>query len=135
MRHPCHMNCEPRGDADERFFVYIAADITSYGHTVDAHTRERYPEDWPRTLAIREDGRDFGCWHSPLCPDGELCAFSPQLCREIAREEFERADAEGWPQVRDDLTSAAPAFAIYTFGEGGISKIWDSVEGDTREED
>jgi hypothetical protein len=133
MRNPCFMGCEPRDGEDETFFVYVVADMTSYGHTVDAHTLRAYPEDWPSTLAVREEGRDFGCWHSKFCPDGELTTFDPSDCRKITRQEFEQADEAMWPTITDELTSAAPAMAIYVLDPHHLSpvKVWDSVEGDT----
>lgn len=130
MKHSCYMGCDPTGEPDERFLLVGHADLTIYGHTVDAHTREKFPEDWPLTVALREQGREFACWHSWACPEGELGANDLSSCVEIDREAFERADEQGWPKLPDALTTAAPSSAIYVFDADSITKIWDSIEGD-----
>lgn len=132
MRHPCFMGCEPRGDDDERFFLVAHADLTIYGHTVDAHTREKHPEDWPLTLGMRERGREFACWHSRACPDGELGGTDLAVCVEIDRAAFEQADEQNWPYLEDALTSATPSSSVYVLDPTTMeaTKIWDSIEGD-----
>lgn len=133
-RTACMMGCEPpEGGGDETCYISVFPELTVYGHTTDAHTQARYPEDWPLTIIGRERGREFGCWHSVMCPEGELSSAEMETLRVITFEQFDRARTEGWPEQPIDgggFTSISPILATATIdADGKIGDWWDSQFG------
>lgn len=131
--HRCLMGyvIEDDANAEERFYVLAFPELTIYGHTIDHYTRERYPEDWPKTQGGRRHGVEFGCWHSVACAEGEIGSNTVDGLRRIGRDEFVAAWDEGWPQQPPAL--AGPVAAIYDMDTG--ERVWDSLHGDAKKED
>jgi hypothetical protein len=133
-RCACFMGCDPPdGGGAEAFYIVVYPELTVYGHTTDAFTRTRYPEDWPLTLSGRERGREYGCWHSVMCAAGELSSHDVGSLRPITFEQWDRARSEGWPQDPIDgggLTTVSPIAATASFdADGQITDWWDSHFG------
>jgi hypothetical protein len=129
----CFMGYDPaEGHEQEKFYVMRMLELTIYGHTVDAWTQRDYPEDWPLTLAGREAGREFACWHSNCCHDGEIGTNPVEAIQEITWEEFEEARGNGWPYLPDQpVTTYAPVSAVgYIDDDGEVVWSWDSLAGD-----
>lgn len=129
----CFMECQPpEGGGSEKFYVQALPEFTIYGHTVDAWSQEKYPEDWQYTLRSREAGNEFACWHSVACPDGELGYNPVSLLGTITYEQFMEAEAAGWPNdyALTPATRDMPAVAIFTIGPDGLTEEWNSLEGD-----
>jgi hypothetical protein len=128
--HRCFMG--PLADEGERYYVMVMQELTIYGHSVDAWTREKYPEDWPLTLDARTRGFEFGCYHSNACADGELGTNPMSSLREITREQFIEAWDAGWPDLMDSpITQEGPVAAVgFIDADGNAVKVWDSLHGD-----
>jgi hypothetical protein len=125
----CFMGCDPSPDSEERFFVMGLQEFTIYGHTVDRWTRENYPEDLPHVEQGNREGRQWACYHSPACPDGELGTNDARALIEITYDDFVAANEAGWPHL-PLVTTAAPAVAIFVpDDEGNLVKHWDSLRG------
>lgn len=127
------MGCDPPEDGgSERFYVLALEELTIYGHTVDAWTQEKYPEDWPSTLQGYRNGYVFGCWHSQVVPNGEI-GSNAQGLRRISYDEFLEAQENFWPHLEDEHPGV-PVSAIYVpDGDGGIKLVWDSLRGDVED--
>lgn len=130
--HRCFMGYLPGEDVGERYYVMVMQELTIYGHTVDAATKAQYPEDWPHTLRLRENGLEFACYHSNACHDGEIGSNPAQGLREITREEFIEAWDNGWPELADSpITMEGPLASVgYIDAQGVLRKTWDSLHGD-----
>lgn len=131
----CAMGCDPpEAGQGESFYIVVYPEMTVYGHTVDAWLAQRYPEDVPLVSAARARDMEHGCWHSVLCPAGELADHDLQPLRRVTAEQFFEARGLGWPQDPIDdggLTTVAPVFGIATFGaDGKMETWWDSQFGD-----
>jgi len=130
----CFMGYDPaEGYEDEKFYVMNMREGTIYGHTVDHWTQRDYPEDWPYTLAGRRAGREFACWHSVMCPDGEIGSNPIDAIRPISFSAFVFAMNERWPQQTSaPLTTLAPMSAVGEIDpeSGKIVWVWDSLRGD-----
>lgn len=113
----------------ESFYVMAFAELTIYGHTIDGYIKAKYPhDDWPHILASRRDGREFGCWHSQACTEGESGSNPVSALRPITYEAFMQAAEQGWPYVAD-LTTLAPVAAVGSYGEDGrIGWHWSSLD-------
>jgi hypothetical protein len=129
----CFMGYDPAEDHEnERFYVMRMYELTIWGHTVDHWTRRDYPEDWPYTLAGRKHGREFACWHSVACPDGEIGTNDTGVIEEITFEQFAEAAGNKWPHLTDEpVTTEAPASAVgWIDDKGEVHWEWDSLRGD-----
>lgn len=130
----CFMGYDPAEQhEDEKFYVMNMQELTIYGHTVDHWTRRDYPEDWPLTQEWRRNSREFACWHSVACPDGEIGTNPAEALLPITFEAFEFALGESWPHLADiPPTTLAPVSAVGHVDEttGRIVWDWDSLRGD-----
>jgi hypothetical protein len=128
----CFMSCDPpEGGGGEKFYVVVMEEVTIYGHSTDGFTKEKYPEDWPQTLAARKRGQEFGCFHSQLCPNGELGYADMGTLREISYSEFIEARDGFWPVLLDSaMTTDAPVASVGYFDEdGNYVETWNSRDG------
>lgn len=128
----CFMACQPVEDdwIREKFYVVAFPELTIYGHSIDRFTREHFPEDWPRITRTRLQGIEWGCWHSVLCPDGEIGNQDLQICVAIPPEIFMAAREKGWPET-DFITTPEPISRVYgDDGTGKLTEIWNSQDGD-----
>lgn len=111
----------------ERFWVLAYPDLTVYGHSVDRWTRKHYPEDMEATRQMHLNGRDFGCWHSVVCPEGELGSNPVFMLRRITKDEYEAAEEGGWP-FDSKLTTDQPSVSIHVVENGEWVEIYNSLE-------
>jgi hypothetical protein len=128
------MRCSPpEGGGSEKFYVVVFQELTIYGHTIDAYTQEQFPEDWPLTVELRRADREWGCWHSIACPEGEIGSQDCAHIREITYDTFVQAREAGWPESAEPLTVpyGTPIAAFGTIDEHGkFVWVWNSLEGD-----
>lgn len=82
----------------ERYYALVWDGLLIYGHTVDAWWQEFYPEDGPGIESSRARGREWACWHSPQCPEGELGSNPMAALIEIDYEQYAKARELAWPQ-------------------------------------
>lgn len=130
--HGCFMGCDPSPGSKEKFFLMGLREFTIYGHTVDAWVRENYPEDLIHIERGNREGRQWACYHSPACPDGELGTNDARALLEITYEDFVAAQESAWPHL-PFTTTDAPAAAVYSLDESGnVISAWNSLQGDVR---
>jgi hypothetical protein len=129
----CMMGCDPvEGGGGERFYVVVMEELTIYGHTIDEHTKAKYPDDFAATEFGRAEGSEFACWHSVMCPDGEIGSQLLRMCRPSTYEEFIQARDEDWPELLDEaITQPGPISAVGYYDKDGKPVVtWDSLHGD-----
>lgn len=126
----CFMRCQPtlEDQTGERFYVMAMIELTIYGHTIDRFTREHYPDDWHHTMQLREQGIEWGCWHSVAASDGEIGSNRVDGLRPILFETFAQARDQGWP-YDNRLTTLAPVAAVGFLDDAGrFQWDWSSLD-------
>lgn len=127
----CFMACQPVEEdwLKEHFYVVAFPELTIYGHTIDRFTKEHYADDWSRVAKQRLEGLEWGCWHSEVCPHGEVGSQDIQICVGIPPQIFLAAREKDWPET-DFITTPDPLARIYgDDGSGKLTEIWNSKDG------
>ena len=105
------MNCDYAKIDDpskERFYYVGAHGIGIWGHTTDQWTKKEFPEDWEATVSSRNRGYEFGCWHSEVCPTGELGSQHLSVCAPVSQGSYELAEKSGWPYLGNTVAGGSP---------------------------
>jgi hypothetical protein len=133
----------PAGGGAERFYVLVMQELAIYGHTVDAWTAAHYPEDVPQIEAARANGREFGCWHSAWCPDGEIGSQDARELVQVDYGDFVAAKRHHWPDLAKAGVPVTREGAAIVYlapdpeGElhhpivGRVRQVWSSLDEDT----
>lgn len=128
----CFMACQPVGEdwLREKFYIVAFPEVSIYGHTIDRFTKEHYREDLHVIMNQRVAGYEWGCWHSVMCPDGEVGSQPVEICASVSPQVFQNARANAWPDA-EFITTPDPVSRIYADdGTGRMTEVWNSQDGE-----